>query len=99
MGRDFLGRRNKKKLTIHQLFEDEERQRSMAAVKRARERERRMSSSEGGGARVDEETSRATRRERGVARQGVVGDSERSALPAEDGYGAHFDRRELSLLA
>ena len=50
MGRDFLGRRNKKKLTIHQLFEDEERQRSMAAVKRARERERRMSSSEGGGA-------------------------------------------------
>ena len=50
LGRDFLGRKNKKKLSIHQIFEEDERQRSMASVRRARERERRMSSSEGGGA-------------------------------------------------
>ncbi len=49
LGRDYVGRRSKKKLSVHQTFEDDDRQRSLASVRRARERERRMSSSEGGG--------------------------------------------------
>jgi len=47
LGRDF-GQRRQKKLSINQAFEDEGRQRSLASVKRAREREKRMNA--GGGA-------------------------------------------------
>ena len=47
LGRDF-GKRRQKKLTINQAFEDEGRQRSLASVRRAREREKRMNA--GGGA-------------------------------------------------
>ena len=47
LGRDF-GKRRQKKLTINQAFEDEGRQRSLASVRRAREREKRMNT--GGGA-------------------------------------------------
>ena len=47
LGRDF-GKRRQKKLSINQAFEDEERQRSLASVRRAREREKRMSASGGG---------------------------------------------------
>ncbi len=47
LGRDF-GKRRQKKLRINQAFEDEERQRSLASVRRAREREKRMSASGGG---------------------------------------------------
>ena len=47
LGRDF-GKRRQKKLSINQAFEDEERQRSLASVRRAREREKRMSTSGGG---------------------------------------------------
>jgi translation initiation factor IF-2 len=46
LGRDF-GKRRQKKLTINQAFEDEGRQRSLASVRRAREREKRMNA--GGG--------------------------------------------------
>ena len=47
LGRDF-GKRRQKKLSINQAFEDEERQRSLASVRRAREREKKMSASGGG---------------------------------------------------
>ena len=47
LGRDF-GKRRQKKLSINQAFEDEERQRSLASVRRAREREKRVNA--GGGA-------------------------------------------------
>ena len=46
LGRDF-GKRRQKKLSINQAFEDEERQRSLASVRRAREREKRVNA--GGG--------------------------------------------------
>jgi len=46
LGRDF-GKRRQKKLSINQAFEDEERQRSLASVRRAREREKRINA--GGG--------------------------------------------------
>jgi translation initiation factor IF-2 len=48
LGREF-GKRRQKKLSINQAFEDEDRQRSLASVKRAREREKRMNSTSGGG--------------------------------------------------
>ena len=48
LGREF-GKRRQKKLSINQAFEDEDRQRSLASVKRAREREKRMNSTGGGG--------------------------------------------------
>jgi translation initiation factor IF-2 len=47
LGRDF-GQRRQKKLSINQAFEDEGRQRSLASVKRAREREKIQNA--GGGA-------------------------------------------------
>ena len=47
LGREF-GRRRQKKLSINQAFEDEERQRSLASVRRAREREKKVNA--GGGA-------------------------------------------------
>ncbi|MDG2000597.1 MAG: translation initiation factor IF-2 [Alphaproteobacteria bacterium] len=47
LGRDF-GKRRQKKLSINQAFEDEDRQRSLASVRRAREREKRVNA--GGGA-------------------------------------------------
>ena len=47
LGRDF-GKRRQKKLTINQAFEDEGRQRSLASVRRAREREKRMNAGGGG---------------------------------------------------
>ena len=46
LGRDF-GRRRQKKLSINQAFEEEERQRSLASVRRAREREKKVNA--GGG--------------------------------------------------
>ena len=46
LGRDF-GRRRQKKLSINQAFEDEERQRSLASMRRAREREKKVNA--GGG--------------------------------------------------
>ena len=47
LGRDF-GKRRQKKLSINQAFEDEERQRSLASVRRARERVKKVNA--GGGA-------------------------------------------------
>jgi len=47
LGREF-GRRRQKKLSINQSFDDEDRQRSLASVRRAREREKRNALSGGG---------------------------------------------------
>ena len=47
LGREF-GKRRQKKLSINQSFDDEDRQRSLASVKRAREREKRNNAVGGG---------------------------------------------------